>query len=265
MTHVLVTGAAGGIGYAVAERFAAERGARMVLADVRPDELSERAAVLRGAYPGAEVTTRACDLIAPDVADGLIDPDDPPDVVVNAAGAYPARPLLEMTPQAWDRVQAVNVRAPMALTVAAGRAPVAAGRTGAVVNVSSGAATRARPGAAHYATSKAALEMLTRSCAVELGPHGIRVNAVAPGFVTVDSPANPVTETYASAVSTNPLGRRGVPTDVAGAVHWLCGADAGWITGAILRVDGGSTAGTTALPLHWDGETAVQTGLEGTS
>lgn len=267
MRHVLVTGAAGGIGYAVAQRFATRPGgdgpARLVLADLRGDELEQRAAALRAA--GARVTTRVCDLTAPEVADGLVDPADPPDVVVNAAGVYPARPLLEMTPQAWDRVQAVNVRAPMAITVAAGRALAAAGRPGAVVNVSSGAATRARPGAAHYATSKAALEMLTRACAVELGPHGIRVNAVAPGFVTVDSTANPVTEGYAAAVSVNPLGRPGLPADVAGAVHWLCGAEAGWITGAVLRVDGGSTAGTTALPLHWDGETAVQTGPGGSA
>jgi NAD(P)-dependent dehydrogenase (short-subunit alcohol dehydrogenase family) len=131
-----------------------------------------------------------------------------------------------------------------------------------VVNISSGAATRARPGAAHYATSKAALEMLTKACAVELGGLGIRVNAVSPGFVTVDSDANPVTEEYAAAVSVNPLGRRGEPREVADAVFWLAGPEAGWITGAILRVDGGSTAGAAGLPLHWAGGTAVQNGEE---
>lgn len=263
MRHVLVTGAAGGIGAAVAERFAAgPDGVRLTLADLRVDGLEAHAEGLRARH-GIEIATRACDLADPAATDGLVDPGDPADVLVNAAGIYPARPLLEMTAQAWDQVQAVNVRAAMSTTVALGRALVAAGRPGAVVNISSGAATRARPGAAHYATSKAALEMLTRACAVELGEHRIRVNAVSPGFVTVDSAANPVTEQYAAAVSVNPLGRRGLPADVAEAVHWLAGDTAGWITGAVLRVDGGSTAGTTALPLHWSGETAVQSLPEG--
>lgn len=249
MRHVLITGAAGGIGAAIAARFAADDDVRLTRTDLRPPG------------PGGDRLPgvfRTADLTGPGVADELIDPADPPDVLVNAAGIYPARPLLQMTPADWDRVQAVNVRAPMALTVACANALIAAGRPGAVVNISSGAATRARPGAAHYATSKAALEMLTRACAVELGPHGIRVNAVAPGFVTVDSEANPVTEAYADAVSRNPLGRRGDPADIAGAVHWLSGPDAGWTTGAVLRVDGGATAGTGELPLHWTGETSVQ-------
>jgi NAD(P)-dependent dehydrogenase (short-subunit alcohol dehydrogenase family) len=105
----------------------------------------------------------------------------------------------------------------------------------------------------HYATSKAAMEMLTKACAVELGGHGIRVNAVSPGFVTVDSEANPVTEEYAAAVSVNPLGRPGAPGDIARAVQWLASEQAEWITGAVLRVDGGSTAGAPALPVHWTG------------
>jgi NAD(P)-dependent dehydrogenase (short-subunit alcohol dehydrogenase family) len=103
--------------------------------------------------------------------------------------------------------------------------------------------------------------MLTKACAVELGGNGIRVNAVSPGFVTVDSTANPVTEDYAAAVSTNALGRRGEPDDIARAVHWLASDAASWVTGAVLRVDGGSTAGTTTLPLHWQGATTVQEGL----
>lgn len=254
--NVLVTGAAGGIGAAVAARFAAD-GARLTVVDYRAAELAALAAELRSAN-GVEVTELSGDLADARFASDLVQRAGDPDVLVNAAGIYPATPLLEMTAQAWDRVQDVNVRAALLTTVAFGRSRGAAGLGGAVVNISSGAATRARPGASHYATSKAALEMLTKSCAVELGPHGIRVNAVSPGFVTVDSEVNPVTEAYAAAVSVNPMGRRGEPDDIARAVHWLASDEAGWITGAVLRVDGGSTAGAPALPLHWTGRTAVQ-------
>ncbi|WIX99117.1 SDR family oxidoreductase [Amycolatopsis mongoliensis] len=256
MRTVLVTGAGGGIGAAIAARFAAA-GDRLVLSDVRPAELSAVAARLP-----AEVVELPGDLADADYAEGLVERAGPVDVLVNAAGIYPATPLLEMTAAIWDRVQDVNVRAALLTTVAFGKSHAAAGTSGSVVNISSGAATRARPGAAHYATSKAALEMVTKACAVELGPHGIRVNAVSPGFVTVDSDANPVTEAYAAAVSVNPLGRRGEPREIADAVFWLAGPEAGWITGAVLRVDGGSTAGAAGLPLHWAGETAVQQGKE---
>jgi NAD(P)-dependent dehydrogenase (short-subunit alcohol dehydrogenase family) len=161
-----------------------------------------------------------------------------------------------MTAEAWDLVQNVNVRAAVLLTVALAAQDH---HPSAVVHVSSGAATRARPGAAHYCTSKAALEMATKACAVELADKGIRVNAVAPGFVEVNSPVNPVTDDYAAAVSRNPLGRVGQPQEIAAAVLWLAGDAASFTTGAVLRVDGGATAGTTDLPHHYPSTTSLQT------
>ena len=255
--HVVVTGAAGGIGGAIVAAFARLED-RVTAVDVRVEDLARTPALL------PQTTSVTCDLADAGATGGLIDriweTQGPIHVLVNAAGIYPATPFLDMTAEAWDRVQNVNVRAPMQTTVGFARRAVQAGSGGCVVNISSGAALRARPGAAHYCASKAAVEMLTRSAAVELGQHGIRVNAVSPGFVEVSSPVNPVIEAYAEAVSVNPLGRRGQPEDIAAAVVWLASDAAAWVTGSILRVDGGASAGVTTLPLHWDRVTALQHG-----
>ena len=108
--------------------------------------------------------------------------------------------------------------------------------------------TLARRGGSAYSTSKAALEAATRAAALELAAHGIRVNAVAPGFIDVASELNPVTDEYARAVGQNPLGRPGTPEDVARAVLWIAGDDASWVTGETIRVDGGSGTGAWTLP-----------------
>ena len=254
--HIMVTGAAGGIGLACAQAFAAA-GDRVTGVDARSPELEAAMARIRREH-GVDTAALALDLSDPECGTAVRTAAErlgPVDVLVNAAGLYPATPLSQMTADAWDRVQHVNVRAPVLLAIA-----LAAQGSGSrcVVNISSGAATRARPGAAHYCTSKAALEMATKACAVELADAGVRVNAVAPGFVEVNSPVNPVTDDYAGAVSVNPLGRVGQPAEIAAAVLWLASDAASFTTGAVLRVDGGSTAGTTALPQHFPTTTALQ-------
>jgi NAD(P)-dependent dehydrogenase (short-subunit alcohol dehydrogenase family) len=258
--HVVVTGAANGIGAAVCRRFALE-GYRITGVDQNAeglerqfDDVASRGGELAGIVCGDLADESFAERVIPDVWNRW----GPVDVAVTAAGVYPAITFLELTAVAWDRVQAVNVRSVMQITRALALLAIANERSAAVIHISSGAALRARPGAAHYSASKAALEMLTRSAALELGPFGIRVNAVSPGFVDVDSQMNPVTEAYAAAVSVNPLGRRGRPEDIAAAVYWLASAESAWVTGTILRVDGGASAGTTALPLHWHGPTRSQ-------
>ncbi|MCX4967356.1 SDR family oxidoreductase [Streptomyces sp. NBC_00654] len=93
--------------------------------------------------------------------------------------------------------------------------------------------------------------MATRAAALELGEYGIRVNAVSPGFVQVAGDCNPVSAEYAAAIGANPLGRPGTPYDIARAVCWITGQDASWITGEVLRVDGGSSTGALHLPRIW--------------
>jgi 3-oxoacyl-[acyl-carrier protein] reductase len=258
--HVLVTGAANGIGAAVCRRFASE-GHRITAVDQMVDglqRLSDDIAEKSGAVAGILSGDLADEAFAEQVMPEAWNRWGPVDVAVMAAGVYPAIGFLQLTAKAWDRVQAINVRSVMQLTRSLASLAIANGRVASVIHISSGAAQRARPGAAHYSASKAALEMLTRSAAIELGPFGIRVNAVSPGFVEVASPVNPVTEAYAAAVSVNPLGRRGRPEDISAAVHWLASKEASWVTGAVLRVDGGASAGTIALPMHWPDQTELQ-------
>jgi 3-oxoacyl-[acyl-carrier protein] reductase len=251
--HAVVTGAGNGLGAAVARRLGAA-GWDVTGVDVRAEAVEK---VLDGIARDHGVRTRAVtgDLADPAFATGLVDTAwavAPVDGLVNAAGIYPAIPFLDIDVERWNRVQAVNVVAPLLATQQLARRAIEAGRTPAVVNLTSGAAKRARPGTAHYSTSKAALTMVTMASAIELGHAGIRVNAVAPGFFSVGSEVNPISEEYAAIMASAdilPGGAR--PEDVANAVLYLLGDEARWITGATLPVDGGTSVGSASLPQHF--------------
>jgi 3-oxoacyl-[acyl-carrier protein] reductase len=243
-----VTGAAGGLGDGIVSLFLAE-GASVASADLQ--DVPERRTA--GGAAGREIGIQL------DVRDGraveaAIDEAwtafGSLDILVNCAGVYPSSPVLQMSEEAWDTVLDVNLKGPFLCSRAVARRWVMDGTQGHIVNITSGAALRARPGAAHYCTSKAGLEMLTRAFALELAPHKIHVNAVSPGFFDVSAGAQRPSREYAEAlVRSIPWGEGGRPQDIAEAVLFLCTEAASYITGASLRVDGGYSTGTNALPL----------------
>jgi NAD(P)-dependent dehydrogenase (short-subunit alcohol dehydrogenase family) len=251
--HVLITGAANGIGLHTALLYAA-RSATVTLVDFDAAKIESAAA--RVAAAGASKVHRIiADLRSPSAPAEIVRSAwsiTPVDILVNSAGVYPSTPFLEITAAIWDSVQHINVRAPLLATVELGKLARNSGRRASVVNISSTAALRTRPGAAPYSTSKSAVEMMTKASALELGQWGVRVNAISPGFVPVDSSANPVTKQYAASVSKNPLGRSGTADDIARAIVWIASDEAGWVTGSIFKVDGGSSTGSHSLPLSWD-------------
>ena len=242
----VVTGAARGIGKAIAEELKA-RGARLILIDRDATELSSTAQSLRNSHTSVECL--AADLADPDAISALraraAAIATRVDVLVNNAGIEIDRAFDDVTSALFDQIIAVNLRAPLLLAQAL--VPLFPPEGGAVVNISSIHADHAFPNSIPYACSKAGLVALTRNLALELAPRRIRVNAVCPGYI--DTPmweewvrSFPDPETLARKTEAlHPLGRRGLPQDVASATAYLASPQAAWITGTSLVVDGGLT------------------------
>jgi NAD(P)-dependent dehydrogenase (short-subunit alcohol dehydrogenase family) len=251
--NVLVTGAAGRIGGAIVGAFAG-LGDRVVATDVDGDKLAAKVGAVAGA--SGAVTALPADIVEERQVEQLVAAATEAlgqiDILVNCAGIFPNTPVVEMATAEWDRVFNVNLRAPFMLSRAVARQMLARDLRGAIVNISSGAGSSARTGGSHYCGSKAALEMLTQVLAIELGPRGIRVNAVAPGLIMDDVLQPPVPDGTSPYVATLlngiPLRRTGRPEAIADAVSFLCSEQAAWVTGTIFGVNGGSQAGRTHLP-----------------
>jgi 3-oxoacyl-[acyl-carrier protein] reductase len=233
---VVITGAAGVYGRALAAAFAAE-GAALLLTDHDPAALAATAAPL----PAARVTLHAADLRDDAALDGLVAAavqGGAPHVLLNNAGLYPFIPLMEATPQEYDRIMDVNLRAPFRLMQGIGRAMAAAGR-GAIVNVSSSAAEVIRGNGVPYGASKCALEYLTRAFAIELGGAGVRVNSARPGFAEGSAEVT-MPEGYATAIRARALlPHVNRPEDFCAAILFLCSDEAAFITGSVLDAGGG--------------------------
>lgn len=241
----LVTGVVGGIGAAIATRLAAD-GARVVVSDLPGEALKAAAERLGLPAVGADLGDPAA--VKEMVREIALDHGDP-SILVNAAGGVRNQvgtPLEDVDPDAWRSIFAVNVDASLYLSQALVPAMKAA-HWGRIVTISSGAGLRPSLTGIHaYTAAKHALVGLTKQLSLELGPHGITVNSIAPGFVL----SNPATqrqwdaygpEGQAQLVGRIHTRRLGTPDDIAAAAAFLTAQDAGWISGQILSVDGGIT------------------------
>ena len=247
--HVaVITGAGRGIGLATVRRFLGE-GWRVAMLDIDAGLLASAMADL--AAPDTTWAV-ACDVADAAAIQGAIRQAAAHfgrlDALVNNAGTAVFKPMLETTPEEWNRVLAVNLTGPFLATQAA--APLMAEHGGgAVVNITSISGLRASTLRVAYGTSKAGLAHLTKQQAVELAALGIRVNAVAPGPVdTAMAKAVHTPEIRADYHDTIPLNRYGLETELAEAIFFLCSDRASYITGQILAVDGGFEATGIGLP-----------------
>ena len=234
----IVTGSSKGIGAGIAERLAAE-GVKVIVNYSRSAEDAE-AVVARIVAAGGEALAHKADLSRPSEIAPLIDAAIRAfgrlDILVNNAGVYKTDSLDELSAESFDEHFNLNVRGLLLTTQAAARVMQAGS---VIVNISSGLAHSPYPQVHVYCASKGAVDTLTRSLGMELGPRGIRVVGIAPGFVHTEGNAESARGMDEFFIGKTPLGRVGKPRDIAAAVAYAVSEDAAWVTGTTLDVSGG--------------------------
>lgn len=240
----IVTGAASGFGKGIAEAYAAE-GAKVVVADINEAGAEQVAKAIGGVAVGGDISTEAGNQAAVDAAlrafGGL-------DIVVNNAGwTFRNKPILETTEAEFDKVFAINVKSVFWMARVAVPVLQRQGRGGSIINISSTAGIRPRPGLTWYNATKGAVNTATLAMAQEFAKDNIRVNSICPvigltGLTEEFMGATNTPENAARFLATIPLGRMSTPADIANACVWLADPASAFITGVLLPVDGGRCA-----------------------
>ena len=236
----IITGGSRGIGFATARAFARE-GAKVVIAASRPETAEAATAKLRAEFPQAQIAG-----ISPNLGslaevkaafEQVVQALGTIDILVNNAGVSESTPLEQYTEELYDKVMDLNVKGLFNATKAAADIMAAKG-SGVILNTSSMVSISGQPSGVTYPTSKFAVNGMTISLARELGPKGIRVNAVAPGITETDMMKAVPKEVIEPMIQRIPLRRLGQPEDIANAFVFLASEEASYITGVVLSVDG---------------------------
>lgn len=250
----IVTGAAMGIGFGIARRLA-EAGASVVLADLDGVAAEKAATRMTGAVRVKPLAVDvAADAAGELMAETCVREFGTLDFIVNNAGIYPMKPMMEMTPQLFDKVYGINLRGLAFAAKAAAARMIAKKAGGRIVNIASiDSVHPSMVGLAAYDAAKGGVLMFTKSLALELAPHRILVNAIAPGGIATEGSSRPLagsgmtpaqmkemTDQFLKGI---PLGRMGEPDDIAKVVQFLLSEASAYMTGSLVVVDGGSLLG----------------------
>lgn len=241
----IVTGAAMGNGKAIALGLA-QAGANVVAVDIALELAKETCREIEAL--GRQALAVQTDISKKSQVENLVqqtvDEFDRIDILVNNAGVTSRYDLLELPEKEWDRVLNINLKGVFLCTQAVARTMIDLGIKGKIINISSVAATRGVPDSAHYSASKAGVELFTQSAARALADRGVYVNVIAPGVMET-----PMLEPFLAEpgrhqrwIESTPMGRIGQPQDLVGAVIFLAGPASDFVTGVVLRVDGGALA-----------------------
>jgi L-rhamnose 1-dehydrogenase len=244
---VVITGAARGIGYGIAERFAAQHD-QLVVADLDVEEAAKAARRLKGEAGAADALGTACDVADRESVKAMVDTViarfGRVDVLVNNAGICPFVDVMQMAPEMWQRTIDVNLTGAFTCTQLAAEKMIVQGDGGRVIFITSLAENVTGPAQVDYGASKAGMRMTMVGFATALGKHGITCNAVAPGMILTDMTRHHWEQPGpAEQIKTRvPVGRIGTPTDIGNAAVFLASGEAEYISGITLRVDGGHQA-----------------------